>query len=621
MYTMRCPTLFLCLLLLCAACDSDRRRVREALRLSGDNRPELERVLHHYRNDPEKLRAARYLIANMPCHFALVGEEVGLIEEGLRRLATEPDCDSETLASWQHLRFERLEPVSDCRVIRADYLIRNIDAAFDHWRNRPWNRNLGFDEFCELLLPYRVGTAPLEEWREAYAARYAPLVDSLLGETTDVVEIVNRLGQRLIDSGRFRYDERLRHPRLRPLFLLETPVGTCLDICDYTLYMLRAVGIPAAIDYYTYQGQHAWNVLRDTTGRYVPFWLTKYTGNAAERGGGDGRRKGKVFRYCHAGRQPLPTRDVTADYFPSNCASLKTARRYNGQALRLALFDKKEWRTLDCATASGGQVRFRDVEPGVIYSVRDDGGHGVGYAFTVDTVGRTRLFIPDTTCRQRVVLKRKYLLWRYQRKRFTSVTGARIEVSDHPDFPDPQLVAILPEPETFRHHIRPELGRKYRYLRFRADSSQRLLLAELQVYDTTRSQQPLPMTVVRHSLFPPNAKRNCRPDHCLDGDILTYAWSDDRAGYITFDLGSPASIHEIVCVPWNDDNFVHPGDTYELFYHNGGDDWVSLGRQTADGYELVYDGVPVGAALWLRNLSRGREESLFTMCDGEQRFG
>ena len=31
-----------------------------------------------------------------------------------------------------------------------------------------WNKNLSTEEFCELLLPYRIGNEPVTEWREAY---------------------------------------------------------------------------------------------------------------------------------------------------------------------------------------------------------------------------------------------------------------------------------------------------------------------------------------------------------------------------------------------------------------------------------------------------------------------
>jgi hypothetical protein len=43
------------------ACNSSNsKRLEQALLFAGDNRGELEKVLTHYKNNPEKLEAARF---------------------------------------------------------------------------------------------------------------------------------------------------------------------------------------------------------------------------------------------------------------------------------------------------------------------------------------------------------------------------------------------------------------------------------------------------------------------------------------------------------------------------------------------------------------------------------
>lgn len=61
----------------------------------------------------------------------------------------------------------------DIHVITADYLIRNIDQAFVVWKKRPWNKDLSFDDFCELILPYRIGDETLEDWRSVYSEEFS----------------------------------------------------------------------------------------------------------------------------------------------------------------------------------------------------------------------------------------------------------------------------------------------------------------------------------------------------------------------------------------------------------------------------------------------------------------
>ena len=78
---------------------------------------------------------------------------------------------------------------------------------------------------------------------------------------------------------------------------------------------------------------------------------------------------------------------------------------------------------------------------------------------------------------------------------------------------------------------------------------------------------------------------------------------------------------QMLYTPWNDDNYVSPGEEYELFYHNGIGGWQSLGKQMATSDSLVYDNIPSNAILWLRNLTKGKEEQQFIIDqEGNQSF-
>ena len=59
---------FLFLLLGCTS-EMDKR-VETVLSISGSNRTELEAVLDHYKHEPQKLKAAKFLIANMRYHHS-----------------------------------------------------------------------------------------------------------------------------------------------------------------------------------------------------------------------------------------------------------------------------------------------------------------------------------------------------------------------------------------------------------------------------------------------------------------------------------------------------------------------------------------------------------------------
>ena len=59
--------------ILLSSCKDSRN---EALRYAGNNRSELEKVLDHYKDDPEKLAAAMFLIENMPEHYSYRSDSI-----------------------------------------------------------------------------------------------------------------------------------------------------------------------------------------------------------------------------------------------------------------------------------------------------------------------------------------------------------------------------------------------------------------------------------------------------------------------------------------------------------------------------------------------------------------
>ena len=100
-----------------------------------------------------------------------------------------------------------------------------------------------------------------------------------------------------------------------------------------------------------------------------------------------------------------------------------------------------------------------------------------------------------------------------------------------------------------------------------------------------------------------------------DRDPLTYVrYVRDNKKEMVIDLKSLVGITRIVCVPRNDGNSVFPGSVYELFYY-GMDGWESLGIKRAEDYNVEYEDVPAGALYWLKCLTGGVEERIFTFTD------
>ena len=629
--------LFILLALILAACRSEKEKQLEcALEFAGDNRVELEKVLEHYRTDPEKLEAARFLIRNMPGWYSYEGNELDSIHHLLVGVCEGRSISKREKNKWNRISFDSLSKIYDAQVITAEYLIDNIDLAFEVWRKYPWNRNLPFDDFCELILPYRIADEPLSDWRKLYYEDYGTLLDSLY-KGSDVIE-----ASKIID-GKLRklyyiYNTDFRVPHLNAVFLYHNRIGYCREACDLTIYAMRACGIPVATDYFVYspdyQHYHCWTMLRDTTGTFLQFGFNEFEASH-DTLRHDGRKKGKVYRYCFGmqadknsgtsgNRQLSPVlknrfvKDVTSEYFGSNDTTIPI-QMSGEQYIYLGIFSPGGWIPIDMALGNAGKVTFRDIEPDVIYQTlyQGDGGklYPAGYPFISKTGGGFVLLKPNIDLMEEAILKRKMpqqktiAEWAYR-----AIIGAKVEAADDLSFMQADLLWQFEDTLTTNYYVlTPLLRKKYRYVRYVAPIGKRMELAELALFKDSFCKEKVRLR--RINSIEPIAKL----EYVTDGNILTYFQARDTSCYLAYDLGESTLIERIVFSPRNDDNYIWPGDNYELFYQDGINGWKSLGSKVATEREIDFL-VPQNALLWLRNRTKGREEQVFIYKNGRQYF-
>lgn len=611
--------IFLLFLIFCS-CQEQQRLLDDALERAGDNRQELEKVLVHYRDSGLKYEAACYLIRNMPYYYSYRGSELDSAKAALAGSLETSDyvLPAEVVRRWNSFDYRRLEKVYDIDVMTANFLIQHIDHVFKVWEGCPWSVDYSFEDFCEWVLPYRIGDEPLELWSTEYYRLFSDSVASLY-EGGGMRGWINAASDAI--NAWFAYNAEFRLPHLGADYLLHYRTGTCRERNDFMVYLLRSLGIPVTIDKYLYspsnQHSHTWNAVRDSIGGLIPVW------NVFRLTDTDGRKKGKVYRLCFARRSEKDTWvDVTHEYFGHNEFHIDVDSRIDAEQYILGLFAPSGYIPLDIVRKARGKAVVKDIEPEVIFQLlcMDKGEQAfAGYPFWVKN-GEPEYFIPDTLHRIRGRLLRKYPLRKYLYEYMDAMTGVRVEADNDLRFLNPvTLCKVDVSPTSTYNYFYPQTEGKFRYVRILSPEGKRLDLAGIECFQDLDSETPLPCAVAES-----DRSRNDDPrvsaDKLIDHDELTFCMSHDTDAQVTLDFRQSVPIRKVMLVPHTDDNFIRRGDWYELFYNDGIRGWRSLEKKQAVSGELFFDDIPSGALLWLRDLTRGREEQIFWLENGEQVF-
>lgn len=630
--------------------------VEFALEAAGSNRAELEKVLEHYKDDTLKLRAAKFLIANMPGHISYRDRQ------GAERFCDALDSllmslrgsDYETvrgavdsLMASGATGFVKDGYVQDLEIVDAGFLIHNIDDALSAWEESPWARHLDFDEFCETLLPYKAyELQPLDGWRERYRGCYDEGIEQLdycsLYESSPVRAAMT-INRNLRDSLRpdiRSYDYPAKIVRLSTR--INMPYGVCADYADIALAVMRANGIPVVRDFVPVWGYrpigHEWDAVEGTDGKWEPFG-----GVLTDPGTNDklDERKAKVYRttYSHnpaiiamiaSGEYVPPSmrspfmRDVTGDYIPCRDITFEgDAKGY--EYLYLALPDVAGWSAVDFCRADDGI--FKNVGVNNLYAVIGYDKRGnmsvLEHPFVLDRLAGKRYVEADTSTRESVVLWRKYPALPHVAEAAMRTFGGEFHASDDGAFRGFTRIHRVNDAYATAHEVRiADSVPPFRYWRYKQDGrSKHCNMAEIQFYaeDEIGDEKEIRGEIIGTDgsfLNPPTATKY----EVFDGDLLTiFEAPIDSGGWVGMDFGKPVKLSRIVYTGRGDGNSIENGDLYELFYYGDGG-WVSLGRKRGDGLSLRYDNAPRGALFLLRDLTKGKEERVFTYEDGRQKW-
>ena len=415
--------LFISLLLL-SSC-TYHSRLDDALGLSGSNRLELEKVLSHYQDSGLKLDAARCLIENMPGKYGIVAVNNN---DGyklfLKNIPSEDSVSWRTDSSVVSLMLDSVSKrvmsqkrrEDDIKSVRADFLIKHIDTAFNVWQESKFAKHYSFDDFCHYILPYRMGNEPLSDWMEVGNRQYRHLLDSALTPKEIAVRIALDGGMRYnIGMGKYPYPQSFEE-------MSQSRWGTCEEMALYLSLALRSIGIPSGIDFVpawaNRSAGHCWNVVKDTCGRFVE------VGYGAEGVNSVVYKVSKIYRREYAIGKDA---DVTAEYgMLQTDLIFHLKENMKNKSVSLCTFNNHDWTPVAFAMADGRKVTFPSVGRGVLWGenkileyqdegnglvylpVKTENGNPLANPVILYENGSQRILSVDVQHTEKVTLFRKY---------------------------------------------------------------------------------------------------------------------------------------------------------------------------------------------------------------------
>ncbi|MFM7052322.1 MAG: hypothetical protein ACKOYN_09345 [Planctomycetota bacterium] len=366
-----------------AADDGLSARIEANLAKAGANRGQISAFLEGCADsgDPQKLAAARFLVANMDGHgfarIALVAKDGREIPyEALDHASLNDAKKALDAIETQNpgADFARTRFDSDLEHASAAFLRAHLDEAFDAWRTYPWAKSISFEAFCNHILPYRGSNEPLGAWRAPARERLAALCAQNAGET-DVRAVGEKVRATVHPWCGFS-DIFYLHPTDQSYGeMCERKLGRCEDITNMVSFGMRSVATMCASDYTPWwaasDNNHAWEVVLDAAGN----------GRAGLAG-----RAAKVYRKTFA-HQPdslgaikpdgvqVPRWlsgthyiDVTAQYQPVTDVTVALDGLRDGERYAyLAVFNGGAWRPIHWGHVKDGRATFTAMGRSICY--------------------------------------------------------------------------------------------------------------------------------------------------------------------------------------------------------------------------------------------------------------
>lgn len=418
--------------------------------------------------------------------------------------------------------------------------------------------------------------------------------------------------------------------------LMEGLSGDCREEACFAVYLCRSLGIPSAIDFTPNWGNrsqgHTWNVIINPDGKSTPFFMGSVPGDIEHYS--YSYSKAKVFRrrfslnkdmaeaFAHESSIPplfktMNMTDVTDEYYDNtHDVERPVPDEYaNRRVAYICVFDNAKWVPVHYGRIKDGKVRFNLMGPDIVYmaALYEKGKIKLfGNPFLVAGDGTVTDICITGNETVSMVLTRKFpFLGKYSEINY-KMGGGLFQGSNDADFAHVTNFYQFEGVTNGNWYDIPVHDNKaYKYLRYLGPAGSHCNINELAFFDKDGNQ-------IVGKIIGTDGEPKKTKETVFDGDILTgfHALAADGQ-WIGLQLDKPSKVSRLRFIARNDGNTIEKGDLYALCYWDNCQ-WNEVERKVATDDHLTFNDVPAGGLYILHNLTKGKEERLFTYENDQQ---
>lgn len=413
---------------------STKKQLKNVLPATDINKKELEKALNHYEKDCLKQKAILFLLENMPYHFSQKEYFISPTGEKYRpditlfsgKEAMDAHCDSLIRKGYRINK----QIVYDTSTIDSTFLVNNIELAFEVWQ-KPWARNVSFEDFCRFILPYRVQTEKISNLRREIMERFVPVLDSAKVKTPlGACRVLNEHLKAIMKYGNTGLPF---YPTIDETY--KSGISQCEGLCNLGTFIMRACGVPVTVEQTTWTKMdlgHNWCAVLDN-GKFYAFGPGELQPGELVKSFAETHylRPAKVYRsrfdpnltainknddgYITYLKSPL-IYDVTDEYLGKAIQIKVSIDKYKGKREKsnqvyLRTYNHYEWLPIAIGQRKDSVCYFENVVGDNIFMVADSpegtGLRNITVPFYVDREGNIRKFIPSKEHYQEITLKKR----------------------------------------------------------------------------------------------------------------------------------------------------------------------------------------------------------------------